>query len=110
MWQRAIVVIVLLLLPTGVWGQPGKRVALLIGNQAYSSELGRLTNPHNDIALLDKALKGLGFEVTTVRDADLGALHEAVNAHARRLQAPERTQSASSITRVTARQMVAPII
>jgi len=87
MWQRAIVVIVLLLLPTGVWGQPGKRVALLIGNEAYSSELGRLTNPHNDIALLDKALKGLGFEVTTVRDADLGALHEAVNAHARRLQA-----------------------
>jgi len=64
-----------------------KRVALLIGNQNYTSEIGRLTNPHNDIALLESALKRLGFEVTTVRDAGLAALHQAVNGYVRRVRA-----------------------
>ena len=64
-----------------------KRIALLIGNQGYSSEIGKLTNPHNDVALLEQTLKGLGFEVTTVRDAGLAALHQSVNAYARRVQA-----------------------
>jgi hypothetical protein len=30
-----------------------KRLALLIGNEAYTSAIGRLTNPHNDVALLE---------------------------------------------------------
>ena len=58
-----------------------KRIALLIGNEAYTREIGRLTNPHNDVALLEQTLKGLGFEVTTVRDAGLAALHQSVNAY-----------------------------
>jgi formylglycine-generating enzyme required for sulfatase activity len=64
-----------------------KRIALLISNQGYSGEIGRLANPHNDVVLLEKALKDLHFEVTTVRDAGLAALHQAVNAHARRVGA-----------------------
>ena len=64
-----------------------KRIALLIGNEAYSSEIGRLTNPHNDVALLEQALKSLEFEVAVERDASLGGLTRAVNAYARRLQA-----------------------
>jgi uncharacterized caspase-like protein len=64
-----------------------KRVALLVGNEAYATEIGRLTNPHNDVALLEQALKGLGFEVVVERDAGLGSLTRAVNAYARRLQA-----------------------
>src|SRR5262245_50205162 len=64
-----------------------KRLALLIGNQAYSPEIGRLVNPHNDVALLEKALKGLQFEVTSVRDAGLATLHQAINAYARRVRA-----------------------
>jgi TRAP-type mannitol/chloroaromatic compound transport system substrate-binding protein len=64
-----------------------KRIAMLIGNQAYGNEIGRLTNPHNDVAILEKALKGLGFEVTSARDAGLAGLHQAVNAYARRVQA-----------------------
>jgi uncharacterized caspase-like protein len=64
-----------------------KRIALLIGNEGYTSEIGRLTNPHNDVALLEQTLKGLGFDVVTVRDAGLGALNRAVNAYARRVQA-----------------------
>jgi uncharacterized caspase-like protein len=60
---------------------------MLIGNEAYESKIGRLANPRNDVALLEQALKGLGFEVMTVHDAGLGALTRAVNAYARRLQA-----------------------
>jgi hypothetical protein len=55
-----------------------KRVALLIGNQKYAKEVGELVNPHNDIELLGRTLKGLGFEVIQVRDAGLAALHRAV--------------------------------
>src|SRR5215467_13483136 len=63
-----------------------KRIALLIGNQSYASDVGQLTNPHNDVALLEQTLKGLGFDVKTVRDAGLGFLHQALNAYARRVQ------------------------
>jgi formylglycine-generating enzyme required for sulfatase activity len=64
-----------------------KRMALLIGNETYAGEIGRLANPHNDVALLDQALKGLGFEVVVARDVGLGALTTAINAYARRMQA-----------------------
>jgi Caspase domain len=64
-----------------------KRIALLIGNEAYGSEIGRLANPHNDVALLEGTLKGLGFEVVTVSNAGLGTLYQALNAYARRIQA-----------------------
>ena len=56
-------------------------------NEAYAPEIGRLANPHNDVALLEQALKGLGFEVVTVRDAGLGALNRSVNGYARHLEA-----------------------
>src|SRR5262245_24218936 len=82
---RVVVFLMLMLLPSAV--QAEKRMALLIGNQSYSSTIGALANPHNDVALLEKSLKGLGFQVTTVRDAGLAALHLSVNAYARRLQA-----------------------
>src|SRR5262249_715441 len=65
--------------------QAERRFALLIGNQAYAPEIGALANPHNDVALLEKTLRSLGFEVATLRDADLAALTRAVNAYARRL-------------------------
>jgi formylglycine-generating enzyme required for sulfatase activity len=63
-----------------------KRIALLIGNEAYTTEVGRLSNPHNDIALLEGVLKRLGFDVTIVRDAGLASLHQAVNTHVRRVR------------------------
>jgi uncharacterized caspase-like protein len=63
------------------------RIALLIGNQGYSKEIGPLGNPFNDVALLEASLKRLDFDVTVVRDAGLGALTRAVNTHARRLRA-----------------------
>src|SRR5215475_4227490 len=62
------------------------RFALLVGNQHYSPEIGQLVNPHNDVALLERTLKSLDFEVIAVRDAGLAALHAAVNAHVRRVR------------------------
>jgi hypothetical protein len=85
MVRAAVVLLLLVLLPSAA--QAEKRVALLIGNQSYTSEIGLLANPHNDVALLERSLKDLGFEVTVERDASLGALTRAVNAYARRLQA-----------------------
>ena len=87
MWVRVVVAIALLFLPTTVFAQAEKRIALLIGNQAYGNEIGRLTNPRNDVALLEKTLKDLGFEVTTVRDVGLASLTTAVNAYTRRVKA-----------------------
>src|SRR5262245_42075796 len=83
--RSAIGLLILLLVHSAALAE--KRAALLIGNEAYSSGIGQLTNPHNDVALLEQTLKGLGFEVVTVRDAGLGALNRAVNAYARRVQA-----------------------
>jgi uncharacterized caspase-like protein len=54
---------------------------------ALPSAIGALANPHNDVALLETSLKGLGFDVATVRDAGLASLHQTVNGYARRLQA-----------------------
>jgi hypothetical protein len=53
MLVRVIVAVVLLLLPGAAFAQAEKRIALLIGNQAYGNEIGRLANPHNDVTLLE---------------------------------------------------------
>src|SRR5262245_27042667 len=82
---RVVFFLMLMLLPSAALAE--KRMALLIGNQSYSSSIGALANPHNDVALLETSLKGLGFDVVTVRDAGLAILHQAVNAYARRVQA-----------------------
>jgi hypothetical protein len=49
MVRLAGLLLVLILLPFSAFAE--KRVALLIGNEAYGSEIGRLANPHNDVAL-----------------------------------------------------------
>jgi formylglycine-generating enzyme required for sulfatase activity len=38
-----------------------KRIALLIGNQGYADAVGPLKNPHNDIAVVGRALEEVGF-------------------------------------------------
>ena len=78
MWVRVAAAFVFILLPTALHAQAEKRIALLIGNQGYGSETGRLANPHNDVALLERTLKAFGFEVRTVRDAGLAGMHQAV--------------------------------
>ena len=58
------------------------RVALVVGNSGYSA-IGRLPNPGNDAADISGALRRLGFEVTTVLDADRGELTEALRSFTR---------------------------
>ena len=82
---RAVLLVLMVLLPSAAHAQ--RRVAMLVGNQGYTGEIGRLANPHNDVALLEQSLTRIGFEVATVRDASLGDLHQALSTHVRRVRA-----------------------
>ena len=57
--------------------EPAPRFALVVGNSNYA-ELGKLKNPGNDANDMAGALKGLGFNVTLLLDADLVTMDEAV--------------------------------
>jgi uncharacterized caspase-like protein len=88
MWVRVVVAIALLFLPTAVFAQAAKRVALLIGNQAYDPSVGILKNPRNDIAVVGDALAKRGFEVLPpIKDATRIAILGGVRELVRRLNA-----------------------
>lgn len=57
-------------------GAPERRLALVIGNGAYAAS--PLKNPPNDAEDIAAALRELGFKVTLLKDADLGAMMKAV--------------------------------
>jgi hypothetical protein len=61
----------------------GKRLALVIGNQAYN--VRPLLNPRNDADDMSRALKNAGFEVIDVRDASLSQMRNAVRQFGDRL-------------------------
>lgn len=52
-----------------------RRVALVVGNSGYKNS--PLTNPVNDAVDMSETLRSLGFQVTTVQDANLRKLREA---------------------------------
>ena len=57
------------------------RLALVITNAAYPSEIGALANPHKDGMVIAAGLQSVGFErdnITIVRDADQPTLRLAV--------------------------------
>src|SRR5262245_53421749 len=86
MWERAIIVIVLWLLPAAAFAQTEKRIALLIGNRAYDPSVGVLKNPHNDIALVGETLARQGFEVLPlIKDARRSTILTGVRELVRRL-------------------------
>jgi hypothetical protein len=60
------------------------RVALVIGNGAYSANA--LRNPPNDADDVVAALKDSGFEVSLVKDANLEAMEKAVSNFAAKLK------------------------
>ena len=53
------------------------RAALVVGNSAYS-HVGALLNPTNDAVAVGASLERLGFEVTTVLDANRGRLAQTL--------------------------------
>ncbi len=62
------------------------RFALLIGNQNYPEKVGRLKNPHNDVAIVEAALRRLNFHVTVIRDADYKTMDTAIRRYAAEVQ------------------------
>src|SRR5262245_53027108 len=79
MVRAAVALFVLMLLSSAAHAQ--KRIALLIGNQAYNDRVGPLKNPLRDIVLVGKALTDVGFEALNPvtdgsRDEMLEAVHE----------------------------------
>ena len=61
---------------SGAFSQ-GKRVALVIGNSAYTT--GPLTNPVNDATDMAAALKSVGFEVLLRTNADRRAMYGLID-------------------------------
>ena len=59
-----------------------ERLALLIGNQNYSDQVGRLKNPHADIDLVGAALTKVGFKITAIKDADYATMLKAAKTFA----------------------------
>jgi len=69
-----------------------RRIALVMGNSSYSNT-SSLANTINDAKLMATALKSVGFEVTTVLDADLRTMKRAMLEFGRSL----RTETEASL-------------
>lgn len=78
----AFVALVLVGIAHAQAGEPA-RLALLVGNKAYSEKIGPLKNPHDDVALIEASLKKLGFTVTVLKDADYRAMDKALKRYVR---------------------------
>lgn len=65
----------------------GPRFALVVGNSAYTGDLGRLANPANDARLIAESLKAAGFQVQVITDADQRGMKAAIKQLGDRLQA-----------------------
>jgi parallel beta-helix repeat protein len=76
-----------LLLSSMLWTPAfaGKRVALVIGNSKYQN-VTALTNPANDAAVMEAALKGAGFDVIKYTDLDQRGMKQAMLEFGRKLK------------------------
>ena len=61
------------------------RFALLIGNENYSEQVGKLINPHNDVVLVARALQQLGFNAVVKQDLGRAEIMEQVAEFAQRV-------------------------
>ena len=62
-----------------------QKYALVIGNGNYTGSWNPLSNPVNDATDMEAALRGLGFQVELLRNANLNQMQTAVLNFARRL-------------------------
>jgi predicted hotdog family 3-hydroxylacyl-ACP dehydratase len=70
--------------------QEPARLALLIGNKDYTSAVGALTNPHNDVSVVAASLKQIGSktaDVTLLTEQRRSQILTAVDRFAGRLAA-----------------------
>jgi hypothetical protein len=83
---RAFIALLVSLVPS--IAQAEARFALLIGNQGYSTTVGALKNPFNDIAVVGEALSKQGFEILPpIKDAKRSAMLGGVRDLVHRLNA-----------------------
>jgi uncharacterized caspase-like protein len=80
MCRLAVVALGTLLFAASMPGvaQEQAKLALLIGNKDYTTKVGPLNNPHNDVDLVEAALKQVGFQVTVVKDANYKQMDTAL--------------------------------
>ena len=86
-------VLLLLLIVPATWAQERAirpvetniRQALVIGNANYA-HAGVLRNPANDARAIGKTLSQLGFQVTTLTDADERQMDQAIRKFGRQLR------------------------
>lgn len=62
--------------PAEAQGSPEKRIALVVGNAAYT--VGALPTPANDAGLIAQTLQAAGFDVIGARDLDQNSLRDAM--------------------------------
>lgn len=55
-----------------------KRLALILANEDYPSSIGRLTQAHNDAAVVETALRQVGFAVTKRLDQNSSGMQTAL--------------------------------
>ncbi|MEK7752493.1 MAG: caspase family protein, partial [Acidobacteriota bacterium] len=81
-WRAAAGLVLLLAAAAPIFAaeEEGKRVALIIGNDAYS--VGPLKNAVNDARAMDKALRAAGFQTKLLENATKEQMDEALGAFA----------------------------
>jgi len=81
LFPTALLLALILSFATTARSQSDNRFALLIGNQGYQDNVGKLKNPHHDIAMIGAELRKVGFTVNEVRDAGYRELETALRRH-----------------------------
>jgi len=79
-----LIAYVLIRVPVAGTAAADQKVALVIGNSAYTD--APLKNPAHDAIDMASALKNLGFEVTLKTDANQRAMEESIRAFGNKLQ------------------------
>jgi tetratricopeptide (TPR) repeat protein len=70
-----------------------KRYALVIGNSAYSKQIGVLKNPVNDATDFAEVLKSMNFDVTLITDASYGKIRAEMMKFRDKLNQGERDKT-----------------
>ncbi|MFN3840283.1 MAG: caspase family protein [Cyclobacteriaceae bacterium] len=70
-----------------------KRYALVIGNSAYSKQIGVLKNPVNDATDFAEVLKTMNFDVTLITDASYGKIRAEMMKFRDKLNQGERDKT-----------------
>jgi len=74
----------ILLLSTNALAE--QKLALIIGNNNYSRDIGALSNPINDAIAIDKKLKSMGFDTILIKNANKRQMLDAFDTFQEKLE------------------------